>query len=302
MPKELLHWWLADEALRSLPFGNPVRQLLSDRQAAYLVGAVLPDTLLHLVGGRWSPVALAAAQRFHEPCGNSYTPLVQYAVLQQRHAPLQPATIACLLGIAAHMEADIVFHPFVCSLAHDDIGRHYAIETELDLWLLGTGRRPPLTRLRSVLTPAAVELAIAGMQGVFDPAGVLPESALRQALRLHALLQGMYGSPGWQLLANTLALLPHPFLRSRHRLFYPLRWRHGQAIDWARHAPSGNPEDLVEKALKRITGLLLAVEKVGLLDALRGQPGENLITGKPFLAEDHEAGRTPGARHTATAT
>lgn len=305
MPKELLHWWLADEALRTLPLGSTVRQQLSSQQEAYLVGAILPDTLLHLVVGRWSAAALAAAQRFHEPCGNSYTPLVQYVGLLQQNDLLQPATIACLLGIAAHMEADIVFHPLICSLARDDIGLHYAIETELDLWLLGAGRKPPLTRLRSVLTPAAAGAAIASMQGVFDPAGILPASALHQALQLHALLQGMYGSPGWQLLAALLALLPHPFLRSRHRLFYPLQWRHGKTIDWSqrfsRAQGKQTPEELAERAVERIAGLLLAVEELGLLAALRGQAGENLVTGEP-PGTCPEEGQTQEAHHAMTKT
>lgn len=284
MPKELLHWWLADEALRTLPPNSTVRQLLDSQQAAYLVGAVLPDTLLHLVGGRWSTAALAAAQRFHEPCSNSYTPLVQHVAQLQQNAPLQPATTACLLGIAAHMEADIVFHPFVCNLAHNDIGQHYAVETELDLWLLNTGHQPPFTRLRSILTPAVEAVALATMHGVFDPDAILPETALRQALQLHALLQRMYGSPGWQLLAAGLALLPHPFLRSRHKLFYPLRWRQGRTIDWSRRFPAQTdfvrPEELAEQVLKRIAELFQRVEKVGLLAALSGQPGENLVTGR----------------------
>jgi len=52
MPKEILHWWLASAAQQRLPLDRATRQLLEEQQAAYLVGAVLPDTLLHLRGRR----------------------------------------------------------------------------------------------------------------------------------------------------------------------------------------------------------------------------------------------------------
>lgn len=299
MPKELTHWWLAAQAQHRLPPDSPTRHLLTVQQSAYLAGSVLPDTLLHLILGRWSATALRLAHAFHEPPGNSYAPLVRFveqqgeeyqkAVSDSSPGPLtlDPAFIACLLGIAAHIEADIVFHPYICALSGNDIGLHYRYETDLDLWLLKDGRKPPVWRFKELLTGQVSDVAVSVAHAVFDPEEELPPSAIRQALQLHSSIQGMYGSPGWQLLAGCLTLLPVPALRSRQKLFYPFNWQKGRSLLWPdrwtdpatgqiRHE---TPEKLAEKAVERIGRLLCRVDQTGLADTLRDQPGENLITG-----------------------
>lgn len=312
MPKELTHWWLAAQALHQLPGESPIHQLLAAETPAYLTGAVLPDTLLHLVFGPASSTALRLAGVFHEPPGNSFTPLVRF-VEQQHHnpepdlqanasspapcpLPFGPALCACLLGVASHMLADIVFHPYICARSGNDIGQHYRYETELDLWLLQTGRKPPVRRLKEVLTESAADAAVAVSKGLFDPAGELPPKAFRQALQLHKVIQGMYGSPGWQLLALGLSVLPVPFLRSHHKLFYPFGRQRGRSLSWPDHwvhratgrTEHQSPDQLADAAVNRMVQLLKNVDAVGLREALTKQPGENLITGMPALTPpDH---------------
>ena len=283
MPKELTHWWLAAEAQRQLPLGCATRQLLDQEQHAYLIGAVLPDTLLHLIRGQWSGTALQLARNFHEPDDNSFKPLLQFV----EKADLTPAMTACLLGIAAHMEADIVFHPYICPLAGDDLGKHYRIETELDLWLLHEGRNPPIWRLKELLKGQAQDLIVRVAQGVFDPQGELPGEVFVQALRLHSTIQALYGAPGWQLLARLLACLPIAGFSRYQNLFYPFQWQRGQNTTWPeqwRHRTTGEhkritPEELTADAIARTTQLLQQVATQGLLSALKKQPGEDLITG-----------------------
>jgi hypothetical protein len=296
MPKELTHWWLAAQAHRQLSNDSPVRHLLEHEQAAYLVGAVLPDSLLHLIRGHWSATALRLAHNFHEPSGNSFAPLVWFVEGQGQEAdsksfpcplPLAPAVTACLLGVAAHIEADIVFHPYICALSGNDIGLHYRYETELDLWLLQGGKKPPVWRLQALLTSQVREVAVTVAQGIFDQGGELPRSTVMQALQLHSSIQCLYGSPVWQLLARWLALLPLPALRSRQKLFYPFDWQRGRSLPWPDrwlHPATGqlrydSPEDLAAAALDRITRLLCCVDQEGLLVTFQKQPGENLITG-----------------------
>ena len=296
MPKELTHWWLAAQAQRQLPADSPVCGLLKQEQAAYLTGTVLPDTLLHLIRGHWSTTALRLAHTFHEPPGNSFAPLVWFVEAQGQEAgsqsfpcplPLAPAVTACLLGVAAHMEADIVFHPYICALSGNDIGLHYRYETELDLWLLQGEKKPPVWRLKELLSDHVREAAATVAQGLFDPGQELSRSTVMQALQLHSSIQGLYGSPFWQLLARGLALLPLPALRSRQKLFYPFNWQQGRSLPWPdcwldpatgqlRHE---SPEELATKAVNRITQLLFCIDQKGLLAAFQQQPGENLITG-----------------------
>lgn len=287
MPKELLHWWLASAAQQRLPLDSSTRQLLEEQQPAYLLGAVLPDTLLHLQGGGQHALARQLADRFHDSKQHSYAPLIDFLA----HSPqLTPAQRACLLGVASHIEADIVFHPFVYALAGSDLGRHYRVETDLDLWLLQSGRRPPELDLEGLMSEESVSAAASVLSGIFDPQATLQADTIAEALRQHARIQGRYGSSAWQLLARLLGLVPGtPFHRWQH-LFYPLfNWRKGRAIQWptrwnhpSHHSERGDtPHGLLVEALTRISTLLRAVDESGLTPALRKQPGENLLTGLP---------------------
>lgn len=285
MPKELTHWWLASEALRRLPLDRPTRQLLEEQQAAYLVGAVLPDSLLHILRGPHGLTARHLADTFHDSSSHCYTPLLTFLTKTPNLAPAQQA---CLLGIATHIEADIVFHPFVYAQAGSDLGQHYRIETNLDLWLLHRGKRPPVLTLRELLTADTVVAAVAVLAGVVDPHGQLPADVISEALQQHARLQARYGDVGWQLLARVLGLLPGTPVHRWQHLFYPFFfWKNGRAIHWPqrwRHPASDSergdtPEGLLTEALTRISTLLRAVDDVGLPAALRKQPGENLLTG-----------------------
>lgn len=287
MPKELTHWWIAGEAVRRLPLDRPTRHLLEEQQDPYLAGAVLPDTLLHLLHGPQGQAARRLADRFHDSQGHSYGPLLSFLA---RTPDPTPAQQACLLGIATHIETDIVFHPFVYAQTGNDLGRHYRIETDLDLWLLHNGKRPAVLELRELLSDEAFTAAATVVAGVFDPDAILAPQTIEEALRLHAKLQGRYGNGGWQLLARLLGLLPGtPFRRWQH-LFYPyFFWQRGRDVQWPErwHHPANgsergdSPNGLLVEVITRITSLLRAVDEVGLAAALRKQPGEHLLTGLP---------------------
>jgi hypothetical protein len=287
MPKELLHWWLASAAQQRLPLDSTTRQLLEEQQSAYLLGAVLPDTLLHLQGGGQHAMARQLADRFHDSQRHSYAPLSDFLA---RNPQLTPAQRACLLGVASHIETDIVFHPFVYALAGNDLGRHYRVETDLDLWLLHSNRRPPELELRELMTEEPANAAATVLAGVFDPQATLPADTITEALQQHARIQGRYGAGGWHLLARLLGCIPGtPFNRWQH-LFYPLfNWRKGRAIQWPtrwNHPSSQSergdtPHGLLLEALSRTSSLLRSVDESGLIATLRKQPGENLLTGLP---------------------
>ncbi len=287
MPKELTHWWLATEAASRLEPDSPTALLIKQEKALYLTGAVLPDTLLHLVLGKWSTIALELAERFHNPRESSFAPLARY-VASFQGSPLPDSHIACLLGIAAHIEADIVFHPYICSLSADSITLHYQYETELDLWFLANGKRPSVMQLKSILTPTVSDTATKVAQAVFDSNRQLPTEIIEESIWIHSFIQGMYGSPLWQLLANCLALLPVPALRSRHKLFYPFLWKKGENRNWPNkwsdpktgRIRNETPEILEKVAIKRIIQLFRNIDKDGIFTVFSSHKGENLITGE----------------------
>ena len=288
MPKELTHWWLAAEAVRRLPLDRPTRHLLEEQQAAYLVGAVLPDTLPHLLREPHSTMGARLTDAFHDSRMHSYNPLLACIA---GTPDLSPEQQACLLGIATHIETDIVFHPFVFAQAGSNRGCHYRVETDLDLWLLQHHPHPPADELRELLfhdhSDSVFKAAASVLSCVFDPRGLLPPEAVEEALQQHALLQARYNSPGWKLLIRLLGLFPGTRYRQWQHLFYPLRGHRGRPVCWPerwQHPVSGvergdTPEGLLTEAITRITALLRGVDDLGLTTALRRQPGENLLTG-----------------------
>jgi hypothetical protein len=288
MPKELTHWLLAERSLSGLEETSRLSVLIHENRALYLAGAVLPDTLLHLFRGQHSMRALALAQRFHDAGGNSYAPLIR--IEEDQGSKGLPAGLqACLLGVLSHMQADIVFHPFV--FAHSglrDIGRHYRVETAMDCHFSSQGAVLPTKRLDALMTPAIRAELVTAVTLLFDPEGSVPRRALEHALRLHCRIQAMYDSTPWKLLARLLACLPVPLFRHARHLFHPLG-RSGNAPGelfgtW-RHPVTGEertetPDDLAKAAVVRTVALFERIGVQGCLkDALTAPPGENLLTG-----------------------
>ena len=296
MPKELTHWLLADRIHRQLPADSRLAGIISQHHSLYLIGAVLPDTLLHLYRGPASATALDLADRFHDTVGNSFEPLIRAESAYP--GGLSPAMLACLLGVITHMQADIVFHPLVNALTgQEGIGRHYRVETDIDCCFVSAGTLPAITRLTDLFAPGNRETAIEACSRLFDPEGVLPRIAIEDALELHCRIQAMYDSTFWKLAALLLATVVRGPYRARQHLFYPLSSRHtgpftpdGQ-LTW-RHPHSGEQRhcslnDLVNETVARGVTLFSEIEIAGsLTPALNARPGENLSTGLFGVRQD----------------
>ena len=288
MPKELTHWILAERALAGLGNANRLRQLIQSHHDCYLGGAVLPDTLLHLVRGPHAKTALALANGFHDTPENSFAPLIRAE--ERFPGGLPPATLACLLGVITHMQADIVFHPLVFALTGTaGIGRHYQLETELDLHFLQAGYRPARRHVAELMSPGTRVVLLDSCALLFDPTGSLPRQALDQGLNLHCRLQGLYDRSFWKLVVRLAALLAGaPFTDQRH-LFYPLPGGRrasfaAEPLAW-RHPVSGESrrtsiQQLADTAVQRMIFTFERIEEAGsLAPALTQNPGENLLTG-----------------------
>ncbi|CAH2030530.1 zinc dependent phospholipase C family protein [Trichlorobacter ammonificans] len=289
MPKELTHWALAEEALHRLPADSRLKGLIHDQRELYLVGAVLPDTLLHLFYGPWSRQALLLADQFHDTAANSFQPLIE---VERRFPGSLPAPLlACLLGVISHMLADCVLHPFVYAVSGSgEIGRHYRLETDIDCYVAHRGRIGFGRRLADLVGPEARVRLVELLGMLFDPRGTLPREALERALALHCRLQGMYGVPAWQIVTSCLALVPVRFFRRNRELFYPLSGAGVRGAACAlprpwRHPVTGREEratldDLLSAA---VTAMVEHFERIGhagcLAAALQDPPGANLLTG-----------------------
>lgn len=289
MPKELTHWLLADRAFAGLDNDCHLRSVIESHHSLYLGGAVLPDTLLHLLRGSHTATALTLAHTFHDTPGNSFAPLIRGE--QHFSAGLPAVMLACLLGVLTHIVTDIVFHPFVFALtAADGIGRHYQIETDIDLHFTQSGVKSPVRHLADLIAPDTQEFFISAISLLFDPDDRVPRSALEQALADHCRIQAMYDANFWKLAVRILgSVLGSPYREQRH-LFYPVlsaktdRFALTNANGW-RHPVSGELilttlEELADQAVERISALFERINAAGsLAETLSENPGENLLTG-----------------------
>ena len=290
MPKELTHWILAEQAMKGLDSSSRLQGIIRSHRDSYLGGAALPDTLLHLFRGPSARTALLMAHSFHDAHGNSYDPLIRTE--SNYGGALPHDLLACLLGVLSHMQVDIVFHPYVYAMCgSNDIGRHYQLETDIDVHFLRSGVFPPIRHLKEVVTPETRPLLVRAASILFDPGNELPLQALEQALTLHCRFQAMYGKTGWKITAAILGRLLGPPFREQRFLFYPLNSLSAAYLDsngngraWS-HPVSGalneaSIEDLAQEAIQRTVALFERIEERGSLTAALGDlGGPNLLTG-----------------------
>jgi len=288
MPKELTHWILAERAYAGLDAGSPLRGIIEAHRGHYLAGAVLPDTLMHIFRGPHARTALELSKRFHDAGGNSYAPLIRAE--GQYPDGLPPNLLASLLGVLAHMQADIAFHPFVFAVAGiRDMGRHYRLETAIDVNLILRGAVLPARRLGDLVTAQTRDDLVTACSILFDPEVELSRSTMERALDLHCRFQGIFGRTSWKILARILGSLPGSPLREKRHLFYPIvmsrddemitgqgEWRH--PVTGERR--SSSVAELADQAVRRTVAVLERIgERGSLVAALADPPGENLLTG-----------------------
>lgn len=288
MPKELTHWILAERAYDGLDSGSPLKGVIATHHDLYLAGAVLPDTLMHLFHGRHASTALSLANRFHDTAANSYTPFIR---AEERFAGGFPSSLlACLLGVLAHMQGDIVFHPYVYALTGvTDMGRHYRLETAIDVYFMRRGVIPPTRHLRDLMTPRTREDLVSACSLIFDPNDELPRKIMGHALDLHCRFQNLYDRILWKLAARILGNLPGSPVRDKQHLFYPLDISRDDELiirqrEW-QHPITGEHHDssvaeLADQVVRRTINLMERIERFGsMATALSDPPGENLLTG-----------------------
>jgi hypothetical protein len=289
MPKELTHWILAERARQALPEDCRLKRLLTEHRAAYLGGAVLPDTPLHIFRGPFHPTARNLGNRLHNPAGNSYAPLL--LAERRLQGELPPRLLSSLLGVISHLEADAALHPYIyAATAAGGIGEHYRLETQIDRHFMQLGAMPPQRTLDRLLTPADREALVQAACLLFAPDAELPRQAMAHSLALHCRFQSLYDRLFWKLAVRVLARVCGSPFREQQHLFYPLLKVKGSVIPavlrgaW-RHPETGelqkaSLEELAGKAVENTVAALLRVEEKGsLAAALEEHPGANPLTG-----------------------
>jgi hypothetical protein len=295
MPKELTHWILADRVLAQLPDDSSLRDIIVTHRNAYLAGAVLPDTLLYLHKGPFAAEAQACAHHFHDNTCNSFEPLIHAEAVQGGH--LSDAQLACILGVITHMKADISFHPFVYAHAGAaDIGQHYRLETDIDVYLLQNGSIPPVWLLKDLM-PLSPEDVLSNVVSIlFAGQRELPCQAIENAIDSHCRIQALYDSLFWKLAAALLSSVIGVPYTQRRNLFYPLYVGRNLSSTLAgcgvwQHPVTGaelhtSLDDLANEMVRNTLGIFEQIESHGsLARALSDKRGENLLTGLYGIGE-----------------
>jgi len=256
MPKEIVHWLVAErtaDRLADTAFGPAVR----DCAPCVLLAAVFHDALYYLRGAH--PAALRKLPGvLHGQQGEDTYALLR---LQLAHAAAAAnererlPRLAALVGLASHIEADIVMHPAVYNLTgnYDDadplrrtkaVQRHRLMESVMDiaacgglaglkkhtlarlLHETGGGSAAALGNLFPLehLARAQSEPVDRGAEAAFNLFGRL------QSLYTHRLLAcALYGLRNFlpEAVKELVALFYAPQLAPRARLFdAPVHYRH----------------------------------------------------------------------------
>jgi hypothetical protein len=237
MPKEIVHWLIAEEAA-SLLKGTSLENAVAENPACLRFGAIFPDVLFYLVGNRYFRRIGRLADILHGTDGeDTYRLLRSLSETPGTSGESGPLT-AFWIGVAAHLQADIVFHPLIYYLTgnyHDKrpeirtlaIQRHRRLEVILDMYFTrektsGQLRSYSLGRICNQLELPMPNLLKIASQTLAELSDSRPEEiafGLRRALRYFVLMQNLCSRPFLgSILFRMEKLLPQP-LREITALF-----------------------------------------------------------------------------------
>jgi hypothetical protein len=228
MPKEISHWYLADQVKSALPAESVFKEPVQTYENLFFLGAVAPDIpFYYLVGPKASRI-LAAAEPFHRPDAGALTPVLSFFD-RMGGANADPGALSLGAGIISHIQADTAFHPLVYyysgqSRVHPGaMARHREFETALDLYLLhqtGPGARISLTRTLAETEVARHRLMgyLAGLFNLNEPGD---RTCLGYAVRSHACYQALFQNPSLYRFLKRLNKRPRRALDLALSLVYP---------------------------------------------------------------------------------
>ena len=220
MPRELLHWSVAEQALSQLDDAHSA--VLRENWGALYVGAMLPDAFYYHRFGS-SPFTFVS-EYLHGAEGNDTFAAVRALMevsARSSYSDYRPVVHALCFGLVTHIAADAVFHPMVYYMTgnyyhHDPVEmknartRHRLLETYMDSW--ATAHHSAALRTRSLtaaiqqrsgsmavlshaLQYAISPRVIAEAQEIPFDAKVPGEQLWREALGALCQLQGMFRNP-----------------------------------------------------------------------------------------------------------
>jgi|GEM_PF-2577017 len=221
MPKERTHLLIAAKVQRGLPRGSLLRPVLGRYPNLYRTGSVVPDTPAYYAWGRKRRKLHRRFRDFHREMNRRGFPvegLVRSFTGGSRDGPV----MALLAGVITHVVADRTFHPVINFFCGRDLGRHYLLESYLDLYLgagLDKKNQPDLRDLLSGLevAPGFFVRMVGALFGLQEE----DDREIRRAWDRHVRIQGRFSRPRLLIPLKTANIFLLFRLRPLISLWYP---------------------------------------------------------------------------------
>lgn len=133
MPKEVVHWTIAELARREEKTGR-LFEIINNYYCEYLIGAVAFDIPYHDFLSCETMKTAEIGKRLHGiDLEKAYT---NYNKLFEFFENIPDSLWAFVAGTFCHALTDIVFHPFIIYISKNSVEEHRRIETMLDLFYI----------------------------------------------------------------------------------------------------------------------------------------------------------------------
>jgi len=298
MPKYITHWILAEKVYLNMDADSAMKKIIKPHKNIYMAGAVILDTPFYLLYGRDGKRMNQLAEGVHDTVSNSYRILVE---MLKSYKDITPDEVmALLLGIITHIHADAVFHPFVYYFSGTGVSdkkereRHHILECYMDLYLKHEFKHPVPELFSDVMRNIEMKKAkfLEALSNLFSVDLRTDPNSLSKAVRMNALLQGLFDKnllrmilemlnhlPGVNLIDYISHFYPHP--KPDPKTLFPHEFEYRNPVTGEKK--SGSVMALAEQTIQRIEEIFYFIEnhckKKSLSEVFLNLTGPNLYTG-----------------------
>lgn len=220
MPKEITHWLIAEEVITGLEDTSRLKKIISGCKNLYLLGAVLPDSLLYMKFGKDAAAILKRANEIHNAADTFYF-LKKY--IDEYDGDLPDAEVALLSGIITHFCADSVFHPFTYFFGGKDAAKHFTLEVYTDLYFKEKNTPKHKWLFKNILKSVEINMdqLIEAVYKTFFKHKNIDKKSIIKMLGQHSFMQSQFDRLPSRIILHCINLLPGIDVNKYLALFYP---------------------------------------------------------------------------------
>ncbi len=136
MPKEIVHWRIAELAREKLREDGFLRKIINKYYSEYLIGSIAFDIPYYDFFSSDTEKIAEIGSKLHGH-GLEFAQTHYNEILKYYGVPLPEYVLAFIAGSFCHAITDIFYHPVVIYHVKDSVKEHRQFETNLDLYYLG---------------------------------------------------------------------------------------------------------------------------------------------------------------------